>query len=305
MRTTAIALGLLLALGAATASRAADEAKPTTLDVWPGPAPGEPGPVTVGEEKLTTKPGTTTVTSITNVSKPTLTVYRPARDKDTGVALVVFPGGGYTNLAWDHEGDQVGRWLNSIGVSAFVLKYRVPRRPGTPRDQPPIQALMDAQRSLSLVRSKADEWGVDSKRIGVVGFSAGGHLAVWASTNDDKRAYEPIDAVDKVSCRPDFAVVIYPGGVLKKGTDQLTPEMRVTSQTPPMFFVHAGNDHPESSVLLFLALKRAGVSSEMHIYATGGLGFGLRPSNQPCSTWPQRCEEWLRNQGVLKPNAAR
>ena len=158
------------------------------------------------------------------------------------MAVLVFPGGGYNNLAWDHEGEQVARWLNSIGVTAAVLKYRVPRREGTPKDTPPVQALMDAQRAISLVRSKAAEWGIDAKRIGVLGFSAGGHLAAWSATNFDKRAYDKIDATDDASCRPDFAVMIYPGGVIKRGASELSPEIRVTAQTPPCFFVHAGDD---------------------------------------------------------------
>ena len=200
---------------------------------------------TVGEEKAKTATlpdGTTVITSLTNVSKPTLTVCRPEATKNTGVAVLVFPGGGYNDLAWDHEGEQVARWLNSIGVTAAVLKYRVPRREGTPKDKPPIQALMDAQRAISLVRSKAAEWGVDPKRIGVLGFSAGGHLAAWAATNFDKRAYDKVDASDEASCRPDFAVMIYPGGVVKRGTAELSPEIRVTPQTPPCFFAHASDD---------------------------------------------------------------
>ena len=144
-------------------------------------------------------------------------MYRAEAAKNAGVAVLVFPGGGYNNLAWDHEGEQVARWLNTIGVTAGVLKYRVPRREGVPKDQPPVLALMDAQRAISLVRTKATEWGIDSKRIGVLGFSAGGHLAAWSATNSDKRAYDKIDAVDDASCRPDFAVLIYPGGVIKRG----------------------------------------------------------------------------------------
>jgi acetyl esterase/lipase len=304
MKTTAFGLGLVLALGAALPtppSRAEDASKPTILDVWPGPAPGESG--TVGEEKETRKDGK--VTSLTNVSKPTLSVYRPAADKNAGVAILVFPGGGYTNLAWDHEGEQVARWLNSIGVTAAVLKYRVPRREGTPRNVPPPQALMDAQRALSIVRSKASDWGVEPKKIGVLGFSAGGHLGAWVSTNFDKRAYEAVDESDKAGIRPDFAVLIYPGGVIKRGSDQLSPEIRVTSETPPTFLVHATNDSSENSALLYLALKRAGVPAELHIYSTGGHGFGMRPASQPYAAWPRRCEEWLKTQGVLKQDVGK
>lgn len=304
MRTATLALGLLLAFGPAPSGRAADDARPTVVDLWPGKAPGETGK-SVGEEKETKKGDL--VTSITNVTKPTLGVYRPAEGKDTGVAVVVCPGGGYNNLAWDHEGEQVARWLNSIGVTAFVLKYRVPRRPDAPKNEPPVQALMDAQRALSLVRHNAGEWKIDAKRVGMLGFSAGGHLTAWASTNADKRAYEPVDAADKAGCRPDFAVLIYPGGVLKRGTDQLSPEIRVNSETPPSFFAHAGNDpvNAENSVMMYLALKRAGVPAELHVYATGGHGFGMRPSDNPASTWPKRCEEWMRNQKILKASDGR
>jgi acetyl esterase/lipase len=235
------------------------------------------------------------------VSKPTLTICRPEATKNTGVAVLVFPGGGYNGLAWDHEGEQVARWLNSIGVTAVVLKYRVPRREGTPKDKPPIQALMDAQRAISLVRSKVADWGVDPKRIGVLGFSAGGHLAAWAATNFDKRAYNLVDASDQASCRPDFAVVIYPGGVVKRGTAELSPEIRVTPQTPPCFFAQAHDDrvNAENSVAMYLALKRAGVSAELHIYASGGHGFGMRPTGKPVATWPDLCRDWMQSRGLL------
>ncbi len=280
-------------------ARAADS---ITLDLWPGSPPGDAGKK-IEAEKATKGRNSDVVTSLTNVSIPTLKVYRPSAETANGVAVVVCPGGGYTNLAWDHEGEQVARWLNSIGVTAAILKYRVPRREGTPNGQPPVQALMDAQRALSLVRGKASEWGVDAKRIGMLGFSAGGHLTTWAATNFDKRAYEAVDDSDKASCRPDFAVMIYPGGVLKRGTQDLTPEIRVTSETPPSFFVHAADDHPESSIRTFLAIRAAGVPAEMHIYSSGGHGFGMRPSGKPAASWPNRCEEWMREQGILKAKA--
>jgi acetyl esterase/lipase len=306
MRTVIVCLGLVVILAHAVSSTA--DTTRTTLDVWPGKVPGEVG--TVGEEKAKTATlpdGTSVTTSLTNVSKPTLTVCRPETTKNTGVAVVVFPGGGYTNLAWDHEGEQVARWLNSVGITAAVLKYRVPRREGTSKDTPPVQALMDAQRAISLVRSKAADWGVDPKRIGVLGFSAGGHLAAWSATNFDRRAYDKIDATDDETCRPDFAVMIYPGGVVKRGTTDLSPEIRVTPQTPPCFFAQAGDDRvgAENSVMMYLALKRAGVPAELHIYASGGHGFGLRPTDKPAATWPKRCEEWWRDTGVLKADAGR
>ena len=302
MRTAAFCLGLALMLGLAGPSHA----DPTrmTFDLWPGKPPGETGAVGPEAAKTATQPdGTHVVTSLTNVSKPTLTICRPAAAQNSGVAVLVFPGGGYKNLAWDHEGEQVARWLNSIGVTAAVLKYRVPRREGTPQDKPPPQALMDAQRAVSVVRSKAADWGVDPQRIGVLGFSAGGHLAAWMATNFDKRAYETVDAAEQASCRPDFAVMVYPGGVVQRGTTALSPEIRITPQVPPCFFAHAGDDRvsPENSIVMYLALKRAGVPAELHIYASGGHGFGLRPTGKPAAAWPQRCEEWLRSRQVLKP----
>ncbi len=291
-------LSTLCLLGLSLVSLGAD--KPLTLELWPGKVPGET--VAIGEEKIDRQPSGA-VTGITNVSTPTITVYRPAREKDTGVAVVVAPGGGYNQLAMGHEGDDVAAWLNSIGITGVVLKYRVPRRADQPKDQPPIGALQDAQRAISMVRSKASEWGLDSARIGMLGFSAGGHLTAWASTNSDKRAYDPIDAIDKVSCRPDFAAMIYSGGVLLRGSStELSPEIRISSTTPPCFLAHAGDDRvsPENSVRMYLALKQAGVPADLHIYAKGGHGFGLRPSKNPASTWPARCEEWLRSQGLLE-----
>lgn len=238
---------------------------------------------------------------MTNVTKPTISLFRPAKEKDTGAAVVICPGGGYSILAWDLEGEEVAAWLNSIGVTGVLLKYRVPKRADLPKHVPPLQ---DAQRAMSLVRSRAAEWGVDPSRIGMLGFSAGGHLSAAASTNFDQRAYEAIDEIDRVGCRPDFAVLIYPGGIVESGIvekGELTPEIRVSSETPPTFFAHANDDpvSPENSAVMYLALKRANVPAELHIFASGGHGFGLRPSEHPCSTWPKRCEEWLRSRGYL------
>jgi CubicO group peptidase (beta-lactamase class C family)/acetyl esterase/lipase len=288
---------------AVAALRPAGE-KHQVLSVWPGKVPGENGQI--GEEKVQeSRPNEKPVKRLTNVSKPTITIFRPARDKDTGAAVVICPGGGYNILAWDLEGEEVASWLNSVGVTGIVLKYRVPRRPDQPRDKPPLGPLQDAQRALSLVRSRAGEWGLDPQRIGILGFSAGGHLAAAAATNFDKRAYEPVDDIDKVSCRPDFAVLVYPAYLIARGKDELSPDIRVRKECPPMFLVHAGDDpiSAENSVRMYLALKRVGVKAELHVYASGGHGFGLRPSRQPCSTWPQRCADWMRSQGILKPRA--
>lgn len=304
MRHATIVLSLFL-----TAATTANAQPPeignarVVLDLWPGPAPGESG--NVGEETAKTDSRTKAVTSLTNVTKPTLTVFRPAPNTSNGAAVVVAPGGGYTNLAWDHEGEQVAAWLNSIGVTTFVLKYRVPRRPGDPKDQPPVRALMDAQRALSLVRNKASEFAIDPDRIGMLGFSAGGHLTASAATNFDRRAYEPIDDADRISCRPNFAVLVYPGGVVKKGTGELSPEIRVSAKTPPTFLAHANDDgvSPENSVAFYLALKRAGVPAELHIYSSGGHGFGMRAIKHPAAEWSKRCADWMRDRGLLNAPA--
>lgn len=294
-----VGLGVGLTLFAGSALLAVD--KPSVLNVWPGKAPGEMKPLDP-EKVLESKPGEKQVKRITNVSVPTLTVFRPAKEKDTGAAVIICPGGGYNILAWDLEGEEVAAWLNSIGVTGIVLKYRVPRRSDQPRDQPAPLALQDAQRAVSLVRSKASEWQIDPKRIGILGFSAGGNLSARTCIHFEKRSYEPVDEVDKVSARPDFAILIYPAYLTNKEGTALVPEIQVTDRTPPMFFAHAGDDPviAENSVQLYLALKRAKVPAELHLYAKGGHGFGLRPSAQPCSTWPARCEAWLHTQGWLK-----
>jgi acetyl esterase/lipase len=267
-----------------------------TLDVWPGTAPGEKGDI--GPEQLAPDTPDRPVARIQNVSKPTIEVYKPEGEKDTGTAVLICPGGGYNILAYDLEGTEVAQWLNSIGVTGIVLKYRVPRREGREKHDAPLQ---DAQRALSLVRSKAAEWKIDPERIGILGFSAGGHLSATTATNSDRRNYEPIDAVDEVSCRPDFAVLVYPAYLLKEKSEELSPEIRVSENTPPVFFAHADNDPHSSanSVGMYLALKKAGVSCEMHIYATGGHGFGLRPTEHACCTWPDRCGEWMKGRGLL------
>jgi acetyl esterase/lipase len=276
--------------------------KPLVLDVWPGKAPGETGEI--GAEKLLeAKPNDKKpVQRLTNVTKPTLTVYRPAKDKDTGVAVVIAPGGGYNILAWDLEGVEVAGWLNSIGVTGIVLKYRVPRRSFDPKEGAPRGAWQDAQRAMSLVRSKASEWNIDPKRIGMLGFSAGGNLTATLATNYQHRKYEPIDDIDKVSCRPDFAVLIYGAYLAEKGKDQVRGDLPLTKETPPTFLAFASNDGVtvDSSVAFYMALRKAGIPAEMHAYATGGHGFGLRPTGLPCATWPKRCEEWMRNQKILK-----
>ena len=275
----------------------ADEA--ATISVWPGKAPGETADI--GPEVIQpAKPGETPpVIRLTNVSQPTLTVRLADKDKRNGTAVVVCPGGGYNILAWDKEGLEVADWLNSIGVSAFVLKYRTPT---SKREVPWLAPAQDAQRAIRVVRNRAEEWGLKSDRIGLLGFSAGGSTAAQAALKSETRLYESIDAVDQSSCRPDFVVLIYPA-YLVDAQGQLKPDLSVTKQTPPMFLAHAFNDGVscDNSVQLFMALKKAGVASDLHIYSTGGHGFGLRPSENVASTWPSRCADWLKERNLLKP----
>src|SRR5262249_10740859 len=200
---------------------------------------------------------------ITNVSKPTLTIYRPAPEKNTGTAMIICPGGGYWDLYWELEGEEVAAWLNSQGMTGIILKYRCPRRPGEAKGEPPLGPKLDAQRAVSLVRSGAAEWGIDPRRIGMVGFSAGGHLALATATGFAKRLYEPIDAVDQVSCRPDFAVLCYSGYLKVKGKDQVRSDLVIPADTPPIFLAHASDDNEgyggsvaENSVVMYLALSR-------------------------------------------------
>src|SRR5262245_38864954 len=283
---------------------------PLVVELWPGQAPEEPG--TIGPEEVVPSPKldreqvevTESTRIVTNVTKPTLTVYRPAKEKDAGTAVLICPGGGYGSLYWELEGEEVAAWLNSLGVTGILLKYRVPRRPDDTKGEPARRPLQDSQRAVSMVRSRAKEWGIDPKKIGMVGFSAGGHLVGATATNFEKRTYEPVDGVDEVSCRPDFAVMLYSGyfnpkldDKEKKDAPELSPTIHVGGDTPPLLLVHATDDsisNVEHSVTMYVAMKRAGVSAELHVYNKGGHGFGVRKVGLPCETWTDRCTDWLR-----------
>jgi acetyl esterase/lipase len=288
----------------------ASAAEPLVVEIWPGKVPEESG--NLGAERVQMSPKldrkqvevTEPTRMITDVTKPAITIHRPAADKNTGTAMLICPGGGYWNLYWELEGEEVAAWLNSMGVTGIILKYRVPRRPDEPKGEPARRPLADAQRAVSLVRSKAVEWGIHPQRIGIVGFSAGGHLAIATATSFEKRTYEPIDDVDKISCRPDFAIPVYSGYLKAKDKDELAPGLRIPSGTPPVFLVHGGDDivsPPEHSVVMYLALKRAGVPAELHIYATATHDFGVRTGDHPYSAWTESCANWMRHQGFLKP----
>jgi acetyl esterase/lipase len=282
------------------------------ISIWPGAVPdaksvgGPEHAVTTGKNDLVAgKPWV----SVERVSRPTMTVYSP-EGKNTGAAVVVFPGGGYRILAIDLEGTEVCDWLTSRGITCVLLKYRVPGDPSTtypisgPYPKSPM-ALEDAQRTLGLVRLHAAEWHIDPHKIGVLGFSAGGHLVAAMSTHFEQRLYPPIDAADKESCRPDFAVAVYPGHLsLSDDGPGLNPdiERHITRQTPPTFLLQNEDDHVDGvnqSLVYYLALKKAGVPVEMHLYAQGGHAFGLRPTKLPVSRWPQLVETWLGTIGII------
>jgi acetyl esterase/lipase len=280
-----------------------------TLPLWAGSAPGATPNAEPEVDKTTAKDGLIAgkpVIRLGNVSKPTLTLYTP-KGTNTGAAVVVFPGGGYRILALDLEGTEVCDWLTSKGVTCVLVKYTVPDSGPYPKSS---AALQDAQRAMGIVRSHAAEWHIDPHRIGVLGFSAGAHLAAALSTHFVQRLYSPIDAADELSCRPDFAVIVYPGYLaLADESFAPNPEIQVTDQTPPSFIVQAENDpvHVENAVVYFLALKNAKVPAELHIYADGGHGYGLRRTALPVTTWPAAVETWLHTiqmlSGVAGSNA--
>ena len=254
--------------------------------------------------------------------KPTLTIYLPDKEKATGAAVVIFPGGGYGHLAMDHEGHQIAEWLNSFGVAGFIVKYRH-RNSGAGYGHP--APLQDAQRAIRMVRSRAGEWGVDPGRIGIIGFSAGGHLASSAGTHFQTRYSEPADEIDRSSCRPDFMILMYPvisftEWYTHKGSrrnllgenpgedlmESFSNEKQVTPETPPTFLVHADDDEvvpPENSIAFYLALRKAKVPAEMHIYEKGGHGFGPGAGKGACSSWMARCTDWMKGRGLLDKTA--
>ena len=274
----------------------------TTLNLWPGAAPGVPANMAAEADMTTAKDNLIAgraLIRLGNVSVPTLTLFKPAADKATGAAVVVFPGGGYNILAIDLEGTEVCDWLTPLGVNCILVKYRVPGTGPFPKSS---AALQDAQRAMGMVRAHAAEWGIDPARVGVLGFSAGAHLSAAISTLYDKRLYDTVDAADSLSCRPDFAVIVYPGYLaLADKNMAANPDIQPTAQTPPSFIVQAEDDpvHIENSTVYFLQLKQAGVQAELHIYAKGGHGYGLRRTELPVTTWPQGVETWLRTIKVL------
>jgi len=303
MKPLIFALCVVFACGSLSAQTNVWQPSPghTQVPIWPGAVPDAqpvPGPEYV--TNLTTTAGTRWV-AVCNVSQPTMTVYSP-KGTNAGVAVVVFPGGGYNCLAIDIEGTEICDWLTSRGITAVLLKYRVPTR-GSGAYAESLPALEDAQRTVGLVRFHAADWHIDPHKIGVIGFSAGGHMVAAMSTHFDKRLYPAVDAADKESCRPDFAIALYPGHLWKDDKNfELNPNVPVTTNTPPTFLVQAENDPVDSvnnSLVYYMALKKAGVPVEMHLYAQGGHAYGLRRTKFPITRWPQLVETWLGTIGMI------
>lgn len=278
------------------------------MPIWPGTPPStQPMPGVESTRTGTSLIGGKPVVSVTNVSQPTITVYPPT-GKNTGAAVVVFPGGGFQILAMDLEGTEVCDWLTSNGITCVLLKYRVPSVPydwhcdcRAHNFQLSVPALQDAQRSLRLVRSHASQWHIDPNKVGVLGFSAGGYLVAEISTNFKRRTYAPVDVADRESSRPDFALAIYPGHITADG-HTLNRNVPVSRETPPTFLLQAEDDHVDGvdqSLVYYAALQKADVPVEMHLYPHGGHAFGLRPTSNPITGWPPLAKAWLGTIGMI------
>jgi acetyl esterase/lipase len=285
----------------------------TQVPLWPGAVP--PARLDLGPETMTTTLSDHLVagrpwTYIQNVSQPTLTVFSP-RERKTGAAVIVFPGGGYQILAIDLEGTEVCDWLTARGVTCVLLKYRVPnggptwdQQCGCDRNSRSSAPLEDAQRAIRLVRYHASEWQINPQRVGVLGFSAGGHLVAALSTNYARRLYPPVDSADQASARPDFAVLLYPGHLYDPARRALNKQLRVTRETSPTFVLQAQNDSVDTvrnALTYYDALRNAGVPTELHLYTEGGHAFGLRRTRFPITAWPDLVERWLLTLGMLAP----
>jgi acetyl esterase/lipase len=289
-RQRLICMGVWLTLAILLASVASVAAEPQVVLLWPKGAPGSEGKTAKETVRVTAEKDHV----VSNVHQPSITVYLPAKGKATGAAVVIIPGGGHVELWMDHEGYRVGQWLSDHGVAGFVLKYRLAKAPGSTYT---IEgnSLPDVQRAIRLVRSRASEWGVDPKRVGVMGFSAGGELAALASTRYDGGNPGAADPIDRGSSRPAFQGLIYPG---------IPQDMKPTKDTPPAFLLCGGDDRPgisEGVPELYLAMKRAGVSADLHVFAGVKHGFGVRESNHgPVAGWLDLFYGWLGEGGFLK-----
>jgi acetyl esterase/lipase len=286
----------LLTLALASAATIAADVE--TITLWDGEPPLAV-PAAKPETDEPARPNQAAVRRISHVSAPTLAVYPAPAGKRNGVGVLICPGGGYNIVAIEHEGTQVAGWLNSLGVTAAVLKYRVPAPKGEPAH---LRPLLDAQRAMTIFRSRAKEWDVHPDKIGALGFSAGGHLAAWLLCEGSRRAQGYPASEGDASCRPDFGVLIYPAYITAgKDATRVAPVVRAEEKPGPVFFVHAHDDRisSENSIELYLALKKAGGGGELHVYQQGGHGFGMLPKGQPINDWPQRCQDWLRAQHLI------
>lgn len=296
VRTTCVAWILVVTASAIAADK-------PVVKLWPEGLPKDAKPIDA--ERVTLLNAKLTTERIFYVAEPTLTVYRAPHEDATGCGVVICPGGGYNILAWPKEGLELAEWFNSIGVTAVVLKYRVPRRDP---ERPHWEPLQDAQRAVRVVRKHAAEWDIDPNRIGVLGFSAGGHLAVMVGTHYDEKTYGPVDDADDLSARPDFMCPIYAaylGNEYKDDRAELGSLVKITKDTPTTFMAVTLDDkfRGVQAGLLLAEFKKAGVAAEAHIYSTGGHGYGIRPSENPVSTWHLRLEDWMRVSGLLARTA--
>jgi len=287
-------------------------AQPNVIKVWPDKIPGAIDNRFYQEKTIFVDNNAPRVSKVTD---PTISVYLAPKDKANGTAVIICPGGGYARLSIDHEGYQVAAWLNGIGITAILLKYRLPS--DSIMQDKSIGPLQDAQEAIRIARRNAKEWGLNPNKIGIMGFSAGGHLASTASTHFNDKVYEPKDTT---SARPDFSILIYPVITMADNThkgsrenllgktpsqdlvNSFSNELQVTKETPPAFLIHATDDNTvpaQNSINYFLALKKNGVPAELHIYEKGGHGFGLGRSNGTESTWPEACKNWLKARGLL------
>ena len=285
---------ILLACAILSGATASQAAEPLTWNLWPGKAPGEVKELSP-EFDTTTSAGKLVsgrrVIRLTNVSTPNIAIFRPDPAIDTGTSVVIAPGGGHSILAYDLKGSEVAEWFNSIGVTGIVLKYRVPGRVRNPAKKW-LASVQDGQRAMSLVRGRAKEIGINPNKIGIIGFSAGGSPVKYTALTK-KRLYDPVDQYDAVSFRPDFAAPIYSGG-LPEGAE-------ITKDCPPFFMVITNDDRrPVEMAEMYIALKKGGVSAELHIYESGGHGYGLRRTGLPVTSWPDRMEDWMRRLRLLE-----
>ena len=280
-------------------TQAQEKTELQTIKVWPESLPSDAKPLS--EEQIEKAKSKTTEERIFYVDTPMLTVYEPPAEKKNGTAVVICPGGGYMMLAYKHEGIDLAKWFNEQGITAFLLKYRVPRR----QDQIHWEPMQDVQRAIRIVRSKANEYEIDSDRIGVLGFSAGGHLTVMAGTQYETQSYEAVDAADELSCRPNFICPIYAaylGNNYKDDVVELGDLVNVTKDTPPTFMAVTADDNMRGAqaALLFARLCRFGVKAEVHVWQKGGHGYGLYKKGNACDGWEEDLKTWLDVNGFLK-----